>query len=463
MKASQIYRGTWLELAAALVFAASAGSSRLRADCSLTVTGKPPINDLGQGLYLGAMGGLYPDGANVRPPAHAAAGLQIAQNQIEPRDATGAVDLTNGRIVLISVGMSNTTQEFATKGPSAFKPRADADASKNPRLSIVDCAQGGHAVREWLDPADEVWTDCDQRLGNLGLSPAQVQVAWMKHAERSGDVPDRSFPAHAQFHQQRLGTVLRMLRTEYPNLQVVFVSSRTRSYEDNPFALNPEPFAYEENFSVKWLIESQIDGTGNLNFDPAAGPVVAPYIVWGPYLWADGETPRSDGFQWFCTDLVTDYTHPSTDGARKVADQLLAFFKTDPLARPWFLRSQVIGQPPTASISADAVSGPAPLSVQFSANAADPDGNVVETAWTFDDGGFSLSPAPVKTFPVPGNYVVTLTAADDSGNTVTDTQMITVAAAVGPVPAASTWGLVLLSLLLVSSGCIVLKRMSLKV
>lgn len=42
-------------------------------------------------------------------------------------------------------------------------------------------------------------------------------------------------------------------------------------------------------------------------------------------------------------DMVADFTHPSLDGVTKVADQLLAFFKTDPLATPWFLSANTVG------------------------------------------------------------------------------------------------------------------------
>ena len=59
-------------------------SSRLAADCTLTNLGITPLNDLGSGLYKGYSGGLYPNGANSRPPAHEAAGENIATNLIVP-------------------------------------------------------------------------------------------------------------------------------------------------------------------------------------------------------------------------------------------------------------------------------------------------------------------------------------------------------------------------------------------
>src|SRR5206468_1021451 len=66
------------------------------------------------------------------------------------------------------------------------------------------------------------------------------------------------------------------------------------------------------------------------------GPVLTPWLAWGPYLWADGLTPRSDGLTWQCADLQSDGTHPSSSGASKVAQMLLSFFQTDPVASRWY-------------------------------------------------------------------------------------------------------------------------------
>src|SRR5262245_43254026 len=86
-------------------------SARASADCTLTTTGNVPLPDLGPGLYQSFSGGPYPGGNSTRPPAHEAAGVNIGTNNIAPRNAAGAVDLVNGKIVMISVGMSNTNDE----------------------------------------------------------------------------------------------------------------------------------------------------------------------------------------------------------------------------------------------------------------------------------------------------------------------------------------------------------------
>jgi PKD repeat protein len=399
----------------------------LRADCSLTRTGNIPLNDLGPVTYKGFIGGLYPSGSNTRPATHNNAGLDIANNQIKPLNASGNPDSANGKIVMISVGMSNATQEFASKGTQNFKSRADADPAKNPQLVIVDGAQGGQDAPAWIDPNAATWSVLNQRLTAAGVTPQQVEVTWLKEALiRPNNYG--AFPAHAKALQTDLEIILRNLKAKFPNIKIAYLSTRTRAYTNIPTDLNPEPFAYETGFAFKWTVEDQINGAGNLNFDATKGAVTAPLISWGPYIWADGLTARSDGFTWLCSDLESDFTHPSaTGGVPKVADQLLAFFKTDPTATPWFLRKTISGQPPTVTAGANVSSGAAPLSVNFTASASDPDGTIAAYQWTFDDGTFSTAQNPAKTFPAPGNYSVHLTVTDNSGNIVMRTVPIYVA------------------------------------
>jgi PKD repeat protein len=385
-----------------------------------------PLNDLGPGLYQGFPGGLYPGGQDTRPAAFETAGENIAR-QIVPLDAAGNVNLSQGRIVMVSIGMSNATDEFGSGGPGSFMPRADADPSKNPQLTIVDCAQAGAAAPAWADPNELVWTVANQRLAAAGVTPEQVEVAWVKEAEK---VPANlgPFPTSAQVLEQDLATISRNLLIHFPHIRIAYLSSRTHAYTTDPMALNPEPYAYESGFSVQWLIASQINGTGNLNYDPSQGPVVAPYLSWGPYLWADGTSPRSDGFTWWPTDVVYDHIHPSASGVAKVADQLLAFFKTDPTTTPWFLRTTAAGQAPTLSVSDFTTEPGAPFGVYFSASASDPNASIIQYAWTFDDGDYSLAQNPAIIFYVPGTYQIHLTVTDSLGNTALSVVTITVPA-----------------------------------
>lgn len=292
-----------------------------------------PLNDLGASEYIrletgptGFTGGLYPDGSNVPPPEHAAAGLAQAA-QIVPRAADGTPD-PNGKIVLISVGMSNTASEFGT-----FDHDARGDSSLNPHLVIVNGAQGGRVATFWTDPQADAWQFVDDLIAHRGATPQQVQAAWVKLTNYDLD----QFPASAQKLQADLEMVARSLHVRYPNLKIAYFSSRTRAYAYWEGA-NPEPGAFETGFAVKWLIEKQINGDLGLNFDPANGDVVAPFLMWGPYLWIDGLNPRSDGLIWTQADLKEDCVHPTIrNGRPKVAAQLDSFFRTNQTSRNWFL------------------------------------------------------------------------------------------------------------------------------
>jgi hypothetical protein len=143
----------------------------------------------------------------------------------------------------------------------------------------------------------------------------------------------------------------------YPNLHQVFVTSRIYGgYAQNPpnggldGCLSPEPFAYESGFTVQRAIVAQIDQTNNIaDPDPYSGALDynnAPWFDWGPYLWASGNSPRSDQLVWCnnqigrCSGLRDlrfgdlndntgtywgDFTHPTATGAAKVSGLLFNF------------------------------------------------------------------------------------------------------------------------------------------
>lgn len=85
------------------------------------------------------------------------------------------------------------------------------------------------------------------------------------------------------------------------------------------------------------MILDQIKGDRKLNYDPDKGLVKSPLLLWGPYLWADGEKGRKAGdLVWKPEDCGPDGTHPSPKGRKKVAELLLHFVKTDATAKTWF-------------------------------------------------------------------------------------------------------------------------------
>jgi Cu/Ag efflux protein CusF len=291
-----------------------------------------PLPELGAEEYHGFKGGLYPDGKNERPDAHEKAGQALAK-QVRPLDADGKPS-DDGKIVLLSVGMSNTSQSS-----DGFRRQLAGETGKNPKFLFVNGAQGGMTAQATQDPNDmgsgtRYWTTVDKRLKAAGVTRAQVQVIWIKQADAG---PTQGFPGYARKLQKELANIVRVLPARFPNVKLVYLSSRTYGgYAKTP--LNPEPYAYESGFAVKWLIEDQLKGDKELNYEPAKGTVKAPWLSWGPYLWANGSTKRADGFSYEEKDFAADGTHQSASGTEKVGRLMLQFFKTDGTARPWFLK-----------------------------------------------------------------------------------------------------------------------------
>lgn len=324
------WRTRHLSLMAGLLLAVGAAPSpqaASAADCSRTELGRLPLNQPGEWAYQGHGGGLYPGGLMEPPLEHAALAARAAA-AVQARAADGQPDPA-GQVVLLSIGMSNATQEY-----QRFMDLARATSGLHPRLRLVDGAQGGQTAAVIRDPAANFWQVLQQRLSQAGASAAQVQAVWLKEANAR---PSQPFPSHAQALTDDLAAIVVLLKERFPNLQLVYLSSRIYAGYAST-TLNPEPFAYESGFSVRWLIERQLGGAPELNADPARGPVRSSVLLWGPYLWADGLRPRaSDGLTWACADLAEDGTHPSDSGRAKVAGLLLDFFRQAPSSRSWFL------------------------------------------------------------------------------------------------------------------------------
>src|SRR5437588_8008048 len=185
------------------------------------------LTDLGTGMYLGQFeGGLYENGSNQIPPDHRAAELRhIAAVQPLDRDGNASAD---GKIVLLSIGMSNTTQEFCAAGnpspcaPWSFAGQAADDPAVNHRtLAIVNGARGGQDASTWDAPTKSNYNLIrDTDLAPAGLTEKQVQAVWLKIANAQ---PATSLPspnADAYRLVQQTGNIVRALKTRYPNLQL---------------------------------------------------------------------------------------------------------------------------------------------------------------------------------------------------------------------------------------------------
>ncbi len=353
-------------LIAALGLAAIAAPIARAADCARVSVGLTPLNEFAPGqMYLGTYpGGLYPDGSNEMPLGHRLIGL-VQSQAMAPRLPSGAVG-SGGRIVLMSIGMSNTTQEWCGAanvtlpcGSTSFMTTAEPLDSINwGELTLVDGAKGGQTSSTWDAPTDPNYDRIrDTVLTPLGLSEAQVQAVWVKVANAGPTVSLPNANADAYHLKTQIAAIARTVRVRYPNVRLMFVSNRIYAGYAST-TLNPEPYAYQSGFGVKWAVGAQIAQLAGAAADPAAGDLslaVAPHLSWGPNLWGDGMTPRADGLVWACADFNTDGTHPAASGRGKVANLLLNFFSTSPLSADWFPASA----PPIADIDRDGrVGGP---------------------------------------------------------------------------------------------------------
>lgn len=310
-----------------------------------------PLIDMQGYKYLGAYaGGLYPDGQNEMPAAHYEAGLERARS-IEPLNAQGQPD-PNGKIIFTSIGMSTTSSVFCgVADPNdsckegSLMSQVAGDNQINGRLIFIDGADPGKTADEWEDPTLRAFRRVEEEeLTPFGHSEQQVQVAWVKLASSQPTVSLPNANSDALMLKEQIGNSMRALRSRYPNLKMVFFSSRVYGgYATS--TINPEPYAYESGFATKWVIDAQIRQMyeEGAPVDPVAGSLdytsEAPWMAWGAYYWANGQQPRSDGMVWVPDDLKGDGTHLAKQGIEKITAILLDFFKTSPHTRCWFLNN----------------------------------------------------------------------------------------------------------------------------
>ena len=137
--------------------------------------------------------------------------------------------------------MSNTTQEFR-----AFQKLASEDQI-NPNVLLVGGAQGRQLADRTADPSGNYWKGVDRRLDDSARE--QVQVICLKKATPRPEAP---FPKEAIELKTHIANI-HILKDRFQNLELLYLARRIYAgYAESP--LNPELRAYENAFSVKWLI-----------------------------------------------------------------------------------------------------------------------------------------------------------------------------------------------------------------
>ena len=276
-----------------------------------------PLPDLCGDTYYGQAGCLYP-GSN-QPPAAYAAEL----------DAVAATLAADNQVVVLSLGMSmmqNATNGFLTAGyASGMTP---AGTAVNPAFLLLNGAIGSKQ-QNWESPTNTVWNRGEQVLTSAGLIPADVDVILYHNAWAGPST--LPFPDHAVNMLSSLEITMPIIRDKYPNTKMVLVANR--HYALSPDSKHPEPYAYEEAWSWKWLIANRISCTVD------CGPVIA----WLTNQWVPDWANHQEYY-------IEDGLHlsPGPGGGQWASAELWygAMIATSYIA-PWYLASL----PPTATPS----------------------------------------------------------------------------------------------------------------
>ena len=222
------------------------------------------LPSLATDTYLGVQGGLYPGGSNFMPPAY----------QVDV-DAAIAQLNADSNINFLCVGMSNLAHTCGEMIERA------ATADVNPAVTIGNGGRPGRAIQAYDGSSpDSVYT----QFKYTNMSPGAVDVVVFFNAWGN---PSGSFPTYLAQMTQAVREVYSNIQQAYPNVKLIYFVSREYA---PPWAvsLNPNPYAYQDGFAYKHVIEERINDT-----------LTGVPVAWGPYQydesWPDSYFRQPDG------------------------------------------------------------------------------------------------------------------------------------------------------------------------
>jgi hypothetical protein len=231
-------------------------------------------------------------------------------------NGTPTVTATNGKIVIVAISMSNGLQEF-----DRFIALYEGHQDVSTQIELVNCAVAGSALERWLTE-QSLWDKCKDNV-EAKHSLDQVKVIWAKNADQFTEAGITLPDPQADYYNlvNNIGALAQKIGDEFPSVQAMFNTSRIYGgyIEGEKQAARGEPISYEGGFATNAAIEKW-----------KAGELPgAPWMGWGPYLWANGLTPNGSGIFWATSDFQGangENQHPSEQGATKVANALHDFF-----------------------------------------------------------------------------------------------------------------------------------------
>jgi hypothetical protein len=286
---------------------------------------------------------LYENGSNAMAADHFASGMAAA-SRVQPLDADGNPS-PDGKIVFLAVGFGETARIMQ----SFLTITANDRRVERSKLVMLNAARDGANYRFWAEAPDanpQYTTVNADTLAPAGVTAQQVQIAWIEIDNAPAFIPLGSADGDAYYLKSYIAETLREIKRQYPNLQIAYLSSHTYAGYSTT-GRSHEPYAYEAGFSNRWVIWGQMEqermDLPQMYWDTRTGFIddtrqaVAPWVAWGPYLWANGATPRADGLAWLRGDFEADGETLSPSGAVKGAKLLFDFLLHEPTAKSWFL------------------------------------------------------------------------------------------------------------------------------
>jgi hypothetical protein len=292
----------------------------------LDTAGDIPLNDLGIGTFRGYIGGLYPGGVN-NASGNYAFDLHRAGELIVPIDTFGKPSPT-GKIVFISLGGSTGGHNMRN-----LKTKTEGNPLTNPNLLLLNCDKGERAatLNSQMNPFDSYWDHVAQILnGSAHSSFRQVQVIYLETDDSTRN--DITFPDRPLLVKQDLQQTFRVYKQKFPNVKIVYLEARTRTFTDQVL-FNREPAPYYFGWACKWAIEDQINGVPGTEYK--GKNAVSPLITWAFYEWADSLPRKTDNFYWRFSE-TKDGLHASDTGEDTLTTRFQNFLLTDKHASLWY-------------------------------------------------------------------------------------------------------------------------------
>lgn len=229
----------------------------------------------------------------------------------ENRPALQRID--GKKIAVVCIGASTPDQVMT---PFAAKNSVLKD------VKIINCCVWAEDINKWLDVNGNGWMNVDSKLKAAGVPYSRVQSILFC----ADDLRDKGTGVAAiETLRDKMLDFIALAKSKFVNLRQIDLFSRFCEYRVTDLKFG-SPTGYNYGFGQKLVVERSAQGqTSGVWVTDATG-----------YLWTDGETMRSDGFQFFWSWMRQDGANVHMDTNRN-GDEICADYIFNNMKRyTWF-------------------------------------------------------------------------------------------------------------------------------